>query len=173
MNLSEWLARDPSMAARLRAIAGICQAVNAAHQRNSHFRVLKPATIEVANDGAARVTDFALRGDHEKPAASEDREQAAGYAAPEVVERGRYSAKADIYSAGLIFYEILAGRHPLLVEVSKGLFETMYGIQPPALRDARPDLPADLTDAITAWSRKRSTSSVASSACFPITLISR
>ena len=57
------------------------------------------------------------------------------YRAPELGEGASHSAQSDIYSAGVIFYEMLSGRSP-------------SPDRPTALSDLRPDVPRDLTDAI-------------------------
>ena len=57
------------------------------------------------------------------------------YRAPEIAEGGPPSAEADIYSIGVILYEMLSGRSPT-------------GDRPAPLSDLRPDVSRDLTDAI-------------------------
>lgn len=125
MKLDAWLRKGPSTAERLTMIASLCGAIADSHQRGVVLGGLGPDGIDVGNDGIARIESGGLR-------------PGAPYAAPELAQEGSPSAKADIYSAAAIIYEVLAGKPP---------FES----DPPRpLQEARPDLSQDLTDAVSA-----------------------
>jgi len=123
MTLDDWLKQDRGLADQLKAIEGLCQALNDAHQRREVHLALTPAHIEVASDGTCDLSS-AVSGT-----------PSARYRAPEIAEGASPSPESDIYSAGVIFYEMLAGRSPT-------------GDRPAPLSDLRPDVSRDLTDAI-------------------------
>ena len=123
MTLEDWLKQDRNLADQLKVIEGLCSALNGAHQRREVHRALHPGNIEVASDGTCDLSE-AVSGS-----------LSPRYRAPEVVEGGPPSAESDIYSAGVIFYEMLSGRSP-------------SGERPTPLSDLRQDVSRDLTDAI-------------------------
>jgi hypothetical protein len=123
MTLEDWLKQDRDLADQLKVIEGLCSALNAAHQRREVHRALHPGNIEVASDGTCDLSE-AVSGS-----------LSPRYRAPEVVEGGPPSAESDIYSAGVILYEMLSGRSP-------------SGERPTPLSDLRQDVSRDLTDAI-------------------------
>src|SRR6185295_18203851 len=124
MTLEDWLKQDRSLADQLKVMEGLCSALNEGHQRGSLHRGLEPANIEVDGDGAADLTGAFTQGSG-----------ASRYRAPELQEGAAHSAQSDIYSAGVIFYEMLSGRSP-------------SPDRPSPLSDLRPDVPRDLTDAV-------------------------
>lgn len=123
MNLEAWLRQDHSLSDQLKVIEGLCRALNEAHAREVVHRSLEPANIEVDSDGRSELGG-AVGGSSAPP-----------YRAPELAERGTTSPQSDIYSAGVICYEMLSGRAP-------------SGDRPTPLADLRPDVPRDLTDAV-------------------------
>jgi serine/threonine protein kinase len=124
VTLEDWLKQDRSLADQLKVVEGLCSALNEGHQRGALHRGLAPATIEVASDGSCDLSD-----------AISATSSSSRYRAPELGEGAAHSAQSDIYSAGVIFYEMLSGRSP-------------SPDRPTALADLRPDVPRDLTDAI-------------------------
>src|SRR5262245_49249954 len=148
MNLSEWLKQGHTLSEQLRLVEGLCEALMETHRRGVHHRAIKPQHVDVKTDGTVRITDTAVRGDPGKPHSASSKEAAAYYAAPEVQERGQYSVKSDIFSVGVICYEVLAGRHPFVVETAIGTFETIPTVKPAALGDVRAEISRDLSDAI-------------------------
>jgi len=127
MSLESWLKQEKSFQEQLKVMEGLCAALNEAHGRGTLHRGLDPAHVEVQADGTCDLSD-AQRGDSSSVASR--------YRAPETLDGAAHSPQADIYTAGVIFYEMLAARSP-----SAGERTTPLG-------DVRPDVPRDLTDAI-------------------------
>ena len=105
-----------SIADRLALFLEVCDAVAHAHQRLIVHRDLKPGNILVAG-GHPKLLDFGLARvlDAEQ---SEEITQAGlpimtpAYASPEQIRGEVYSVSGDVYSLGVIFYELLAGKRP-------------------------------------------------------------
>ncbi|HXB56701.1 MAG TPA: hypothetical protein VN461_18170, partial [Vicinamibacteria bacterium] len=123
MNLDAWLRQDHSLAEQLKVIEGLCSALNDAHKKGTVHRSLEPSKIEVQSDGTCVLTE--AMGGTPSPR----------YRAPEIAEGAGHSPQADIYSAGVILYEMLSGKSP-------------SEERPTPLSDLRPDVSRDLTDAI-------------------------
>lgn len=87
-----------------------CAGLAAAHERGVIHRDLKPANLMLDGSGKIRITDFGLAS---IAANLEDADARAGtpaYMAPEQLEGKQVTAKSDLYSLGLVLYEILTGK---------------------------------------------------------------
>lgn len=102
---------------RLRLFQCVCEAVHFAHQNAVIHRDLKPAHILITSDGRPKLLDFGI-SKFLHPAAggevtrTEDRYMTFEYASPEQIEGGAITTATDVYSLGLILYELLAGVRP-------------------------------------------------------------
>jgi serine/threonine-protein kinase len=100
----------------------LCRGLAAAHERGVLHRDLKPANIMLDGRGQVRITDYGLArsiGDGDRPG------EVAGtpaYMAPEQLARGEASIQSDLYSLGLVLYEVFTGRR---VYASGSLAELM------------------------------------------------
>ncbi len=101
---------------RLTLFADVLDAVAHAHARGIVHRDLKPANILVGNDGRPRLLDFGISKLVVAPDASvtstELRAFTPGYASPEQFRGERVSAASDVFSLGVMLYELLAGERP-------------------------------------------------------------
>src|SRR5262249_21620657 len=88
----------------------ICAGLAAAHDRGVIHRDLKPANIMLDGTGKVRITDFGLAGVAATLQAHEVRAGTPAYMAPEQLAGREVTVKSDIYSVGLILYEILTGK---------------------------------------------------------------
>ena len=107
----------------------ICAGLAAAHERHVVHRDLKPANIMLDGTGKVRLTDFGLAG----IAGESIRAGTPAYMAPEQLAGGEVTPRSDIYSLGLVLYEIFTGQRAL---EGKNLAELIHkrehsGIQPP------------------------------------------
>ena len=122
MNLADWLQGDHEPSQRLKAAQSLCRAVT--ERAGGAGLSLDPARIEVTVSGECR------------PEAGKGAPPGR-YRPPEMSDGRPATAQSQVYTAGVLCFEILAGR----------AFEPRGG---PLLRDVRPDLPRDLCDAVQA-----------------------
>jgi eukaryotic-like serine/threonine-protein kinase len=135
------------------AIATQCaSALVAAHQVGLLHRDIKPENIMLTPSGQVKALDFGVAHELPGPDAATVREtlETPGffgtllYMAPEALEQKRVDARADIFSLGVVFYEVLAGKNPFH---RTGFLEACDAIlhkEPPRLREHNPDVPEEL-----------------------------
>ena len=109
--------RRLSLAARLRLFLKVCAAVNAAHQFLVVHRDLKPSNILVTAEGEPKLLDFGIAKLIDAEAGLEQTTTAnvfltPMYASPEILRGQPATVASDIYSLGVLLYELLAGRRP-------------------------------------------------------------
>ena len=99
---------------RLNLFREVCAAVDYAHRNLVVHRDLKPANILVTDDGHAKLLDFGIArlvADSGTPAQTQAL-LTPDYAAPEQIEGGPITMATDVYSLGLLLYELLVGASP-------------------------------------------------------------
>jgi serine/threonine-protein kinase len=101
---------------RLKLFRDVCEAVQHAHAHAIIHRDLKPSNILVTADGTVKLLDFGIAKQIEglEPDLTRTgmRLMTPAYAAPEQVSGGRLGIHTDVYSLGVVLYELLAGRLP-------------------------------------------------------------
>jgi eukaryotic-like serine/threonine-protein kinase len=105
------------IAERLRLFQQVCGAVSYAHQHLIVHRDIKPINILVTADGTPKLLDFGiakvLQADDDATATAPGlRMLTPEYASPEQVEGGQATTVSDVYSLGVVLYELLTGRSP-------------------------------------------------------------
>lgn len=88
----------------------ICAGLAAAHDVGFLHRDLKPANIMIDGDGNARILDFGLGGLVDEFAEEEVRAGTPAYMSPEQLDGREQTVPSDIYSLGLVLYELFTGR---------------------------------------------------------------
>jgi len=107
-----------SIERRLQLFRSVCEAVQYAHRQAVIHRDLKPSNILVKNDGSVRLLDFGIAKQLESLEAPMDQTRTGlrlmtpAYAAPEQFRGERVGIQTDVYSLGVILYELLAGKLP-------------------------------------------------------------
>jgi eukaryotic-like serine/threonine-protein kinase len=112
------IVRDEAPMRPARAVAlmePIVAALAVAHRSGLIHRDIKPENVLIAEDGTPKVADFGLA----KAVSADTQHTATGvligtvsYLAPELVVEGSSDARADVYAAGVVLYELLTGRKP-------------------------------------------------------------
>ena len=144
--------REEAPLDQLRAIdyaIQILQAAAFAHRRGVIHRDFKPQNVMVAPDGRLKVTDFGIA----RAGASEMTETGsimgtAQYLSPEQAQGQRVGAQSDLYSIGVMLFEMLTGRVPFAGESAVSIALKHVGEAPPRLSELRRDAHPRLEQAV-------------------------
>ncbi|MFN2501419.1 MAG: protein kinase [Pyrinomonadaceae bacterium] len=104
---------------RLTLFAHVCDAVEYAHARRVMHRDIKPSNILISGEGRPKLLDFGIAKLVEAEAAGDRtvtetawRLLTPAYASPEQVRGGQVTPRTDVYSLGVLLFELLTGRGP-------------------------------------------------------------
>ena len=134
----------------------IAEALAAAHRAGIVHRDIKPENIMVRADDYVKVLDFGLAKLTETKAAGGEEDQTlvcsnpgmilgtVGYMSPEQARGQAVDARTDIWSFGVLLYEMLARRAPFAGETATDVMLSIVQKEPPALQHIAPDLPNEL-----------------------------
>jgi len=115
-----------------------------AHNNGVIHRDMKPANIMVLHDGAVKIMDFGIARLTRTPDATRLTQEGyligtLRYMAPEQLASADFDARSDIFAYGVIFYELLAGRHPFEAPDAQSLMYKLSFEEPAPLGKAAPD----------------------------------
>lgn len=153
-SLSETL-KDQGRLAPENAISIIAQVLDGleyAHRRNVVHRDIKPANIMLSDEGVVKVADFGIA--RVLGSSRERLTQIGGvvgtleYMSPETLMGEDATGASDLYSCGIVAYQLLTGRVPFKHKNDWMLVEMHRNTSPPPLRDWVPDIPKPLEAAV-------------------------
>lgn len=150
--------------------AQIAAALAAAHSAGIVHRDVKPENVMVKNDGLVKVLDFGLAKRTALPigAASQASTRVlvntdpgmvlgtVSYMSPEQVRGLEVDARTDIWSLGVVLYEMVTGRAPFSGVTASDVIASVLTAEPPPLGQYAEDVPAELEQIVTKALRKES-----------------
>jgi len=129
----------------------LCSALQHAHDKGIIHRDLKPSNLMVTKDGVLKLTDFGIAKDTDVTALTGANSTigTAAYMSPEQCKGDRnLSAKSDLYSLGIVLYELITGRKPYTAESTVDMFLKHVNEKPVRPSKLVPDLPIWLDNLI-------------------------
>jgi len=108
----------------------LCAGLAAAHEKGVLHRDLKPANVMLDGRGQVLLTDFGLAGLAGQIEGAEVRNGTPAYMAPEQLSGLEVTARSDIYSLGMVLYEIFTGKLPFESKTLAGLMRAQQESQP-------------------------------------------
>jgi len=143
----------------------VTSALCAAHQAGIVHRDIKPGNIMLRTDGIVKVLDFGLATLTEQK--SDDLEAAtlvktkpgivmgtAHYMSPEQARGQKMDARTDIFSLGVVVYEMLTGRVPFAGQTMTDVLASILMLEPPSLSQTAPEAPEELQRIVHSALRK-------------------
>jgi CHASE2 domain-containing sensor protein len=127
----------------LRVVMSVAEALEYAHRANVIHRDIKPANIMLLKSGGVKVTDFGIA-----KAISSSRTKTGvilgtpNYMSPEQIMGQRIDYRSDIFSLGVVFFQLLTGELPFQGDNLSSLLHQITQMRHPKSRDFNPKLPA-------------------------------
>lgn len=124
----------------------VAAALSFAHRNNVVHRDIKPGNILIGSSGQLKVADFGIARALGSPADANLTQAGAvmgtaAYFSPEQAQGGQPDPRSDLYSLGIVLYEMVAGQPPFLGESSLSVAYKQVHEQPQPLHELAPDVP--------------------------------
>ena len=117
--------RDLSLANKLNICVGVCNGLNYAHERDIIHRDIKPANVMLLHDGSVKIVDFGIARIGDTGISRTEVVGSLHYMSPEQFQSHPLDRRTDIFSTGVVLYQLLTGVLPFQ---STGEAAVMYRI---------------------------------------------
>lgn len=128
----------------------LTSAIVAAHQNHIIHRDIKPQNVLIKDDGTVKITDFgiAVASDSVQLTLNNTVMGSAHYLAPETAQGKEPSYQVDIYSLGIVFYELLTGSVPFTGQTPTEIAIKHLRVKIPYVRDFNPSIPQSVENIV-------------------------
>jgi serine/threonine-protein kinase len=125
----------------------MAKGLSCAHRYDIIHRDVKPSNIMITDQGLVKIVDFGLAklsGQATKLTQTGSTLGTAGYMSPEQISSGTIDHRSDIFSLGIVLYEMFAGVHPFKGVYSHAQLYSIMNDDPEPITKVNPDLPVEL-----------------------------
>jgi eukaryotic-like serine/threonine-protein kinase len=150
-SLREKIKREPLKATEAIHVAiQVAQGMAKAHEKGIVHRDIKPANIRITTDQVAKIVDFGLAklAGQVKLTREGTTVGTVAYMSPEQARGDAVDERTDIWSLGVVLYELLSGKLPFKGDYEQSLIHSILKTEPESISKFRKDLPAGLANII-------------------------
>ena len=125
----------------------IAAGVQAIHLHNLVHQDIKPENIFISDQGEVKLGDLGFSislAEKEKPV-----QGTPAYLPPEVILSSEMDFRSDLYSLGLVGYEIVIGENPFAADDMQTIFSRIVNLQPLKVHGVRPEVPPDFSEIVS------------------------
>ncbi len=135
---------------KLDIVAQLCDALAYAHDQGIVHRDVKPGNVRLLEDGTVKILDFGIARFHTSSLTQSGTVMGTpSYMAPEQIMGQPVDGRADLFSAGVLLYELLAGHRPFVGDSPTAVaYQIMHSDAPPLVAEL-PDLPDAINQVVT------------------------
>ncbi|GAA0460878.1 Stk1 family PASTA domain-containing Ser/Thr kinase [Alkalibacillus silvisoli] len=152
MTLKEYIQHKGtvSMHEAVRIMVQLSDAVRHAHDNGIIHRDIKPQNILIDHQGNVKITDFGIARALSSTSITKTNDVMGSvhYLSPEQARGGTATEKSDIYSLGIVLYELLTGRLPFSGESAVSIALKHMQTEPPFVRSFNPEIPQSLENVV-------------------------
>ena len=142
----------------LNILRQIAPALDYAHSKNVLHRDLKPSNILIDDDGGAYITDFGIArilGTGSSTITTQGVVGTPSYMSPEQAQGKKLDGRSDIYSLGVMLFEMLTGRRPFEADTPYGVAVKQVTTEPPSPRAINPQMSGAIEQVILKALKKK------------------
>ncbi|MBN2012089.1 serine/threonine protein kinase [candidate division KSB1 bacterium] len=118
--------------------------LQALHRCGICHRDIKPDNILISPDGRVKLADLGFAG----VAATQHIQGTPPYMTPETVQSGISDERSDLFSVGVVCYEMLTGENPFAADTIEAIFKRIINVEPLSVKNSRDDVPSTLLEIV-------------------------
>ncbi len=143
------LGRTFPIESKLQIMIQVCSGLAHAHSKGVIHRDIKPSNIFLNGSGLVKVLDFGLaRLESSDLTGTGEILGTPSYMSPEQLQTGKVDSRSDVFSTGVVFYELLSGKRAFEAESMRAVLLRILQHHPPSLELIDPSIPGDLSDLV-------------------------
>ncbi|MCS6912033.1 MAG: serine/threonine-protein kinase [Myxococcales bacterium] len=160
IDLYDLLEKTPMLPVDVAAIIAMqaARGLDYAHWRGVLHRDIKPANLMLSKNGVVKLMDFGIASDPSFPGDLTEAGTGLGtpsYMSPEQILGDRLDFRSDLFSLGIVLYQMVAGRKPFIEDAHKSVMHKIRLEAPPPIRELNPEVPRELERIIQRCLEKR------------------
>src|SRR5262249_40411745 len=138
-----------TLAQKLDIVSQLCEGLGYAHEQGIVHRDVKPGNVRVLEDGTVKILDFGIAKFAQSSVTQSGTIMGTpSYMAPEQIMGKPVDGRADLFSVGVLLYELLSGQKPFTGDSPTTVVYQIMHVDPPPVNTAVPELPESLQEIV-------------------------
>src|SRR5579863_3299139 len=139
-----------TLAQKLDVVIQLCDGLGYAHEQGIVHRDVKPGNVRVLEDGTVKILDFGIAKFAQSSITQSGMIMGTpSYMAPEQIMGKPVDGRADLFSVGVLLYELLSGQKPFTGESPTTVVYQIIHVEPPPVNASVPELPESLHEIVS------------------------